>query len=114
MCYIRSMARSSKEKNREYQAKWYAANRLLQQERTYARKKRLQEWLKNRKASLFCSDCGESHPATLDFHHVNPEEKEINIGKVTTVGWSIGRIEKEIEKCVVLCSNCHRKHHSDQ
>ncbi len=66
------------------------------------------------KEELECEECGENHPATLDFHHLDPDEKEISIAQVVTRMWSIDRIEKEIDKCIVLCANCHRKLHYDE
>lgn len=71
--------RVSKEKNAEYQRQWYARNRELQKSRVKERKQELSEWFKKLKATLECSKCKQNHPATLDFHHVNPDEKEVNI-----------------------------------
>ena len=55
-----------------------------------------------------CSECGEDHPATLDFHHTDPNTKEHHPADLRG---SKARFLAEIEKCVVLCSNCHRKLH---
>ena len=72
------------------------------------RQKEQSEWLYSLKTS--CIICGESEPVCLDFHHKNPSEKEFTIGKHQTR--SKERLLKEIEKCVCLCSNCHRKVHA--
>lgn len=49
-----------------------------------------------------CAICGYSKClAALDFHHVNPEDKDTTV--IT---------EEEAEKCILLCSNCHREYHS--
>ena len=45
----------------------------------------------------------------LDFHHIDPKQKEFNIGDFKKK--SKISILKEIEKCVPLCSNCHREFH---
>ncbi|MEL0011655.1 MAG: HNH endonuclease, partial [Bacteroidota bacterium] len=58
-----------------------------------------------------CEMCGESHPAALDFHHRDPSEKDTNLASVVGMGWSRDRIIREINKCDVICSNCHRKLH---
>ena len=63
------------------------------------------------KAALACVDCGEAHPATLDFHHVDPKEKERSLGDIGKYGWSRAKALAEIAKCVILCANCHRKRH---
>jgi hypothetical protein len=59
-----------------------------------------------------CMQCGEKHPACLDFHHRNPEEKEGHIGEFRKFGTK--RLLAEIAKCDVLCANCHRKFHYDE
>jgi len=71
------------------------------------------QWYREYKTTLKCSKCGESHPSTLDFHHKNPNEKEFNISNELYNGYDVEKIKKEIEKCIVLCSNCHRKLHWD-
>ncbi len=59
-----------------------------------------------------CIKCGEDHIATLDFHHVNPSEKETEVVKLLRFSdWDL--IESELCKCVLLCANCHRKTHFD-
>ena len=54
-----------------------------------------------------CIQCGESDPRVLEFHHRG--EKEKDIAYLVGGGWSVGRIQEEIDKCDVLCANCHRK-----
>lgn len=67
-------------------------------------------WFNNLKGSLKCERCDENHPATLDFHHINPNEKDNNIGNLIGT-YSQEKVQIEIAKCIVLCSNCHRKEH---
>jgi len=62
------------------------------------------------KAGKQCLSCNESHPACLDFHHKDGTVKSDRISKMLG-RYSWKRILKEIEKCDVLCSNCHRKFH---
>lgn len=57
-----------------------------------------------------CERCGEDHPAVLDFHHVDPSTKELTVAQAT----SRKKVALEVEKCIVLCSNCHRKFHWDE
>lgn len=100
----------TKEERREYHRKWYLKNK----ERRVAINAKWQlknrEWLKEYKKSLFCVRCGESHPACLDFHHIDPSQKKYAIAAIHTFS-SIEKIKEEIAKCIVLCSNCHRKEH---
>lgn len=56
-----------------------------------------------------CKECGEYRPWILSFHHKNLYEKEFEIARIINYKWSI--IEKEIEKCELLCERCHRLKH---
>lgn len=56
-----------------------------------------------------CVNCGENNPLVLEFDHINREEKNLNISRAVYNNWSWDRLKKEIEKCQVLCANCHRK-----
>lgn len=107
------MPRVSKEKNREYQKKWYKENREKQYVRMERREAEIKKKLTEYKSNLKC-DCGENHPSCIDFHHIDPKQKEISICKAVTNGWGWERIMKEIEKCKVLCSNCHKKIHWEE
>jgi len=70
--------------------------------------KRNGNWLLSKKSA--CIICGESEPICIDFHHINPEEKDFTIGKNRNIDKNI--LQKEIDKCVCLCANCHRKVHA--
>lgn len=49
--------------------------------------------------------------SALEFHHLDPSKKVFNLGKNGhTRSWD--RIKKELDKCVLLCSNCHREEHA--
>jgi hypothetical protein len=61
-----------------------------------------------------CADCGENHPAVLEFHHVDPRDKSETIAQMVALNRNWKRIEAEIAKCVVLCCNCHRKRHYNE
>ena len=56
-----------------------------------------------------CEKCGEDRFYTLDFHHRDKQEKEFTIGQFKRGSFEV--IQSEIDKCVVLCSNCHREFH---
>lgn len=62
-----------------------------------------------------CSKCGEERKYCLDFHHRDGEEKESAIAQIPYRHFSIERAKKEIEKCDIVCSNCHRElHHNER
>lgn len=57
-----------------------------------------------------CVDCGFSgHPVAFDFDHMNPAEKEFKISGKYIFRWS--ELQKELKKCQLRCSNCHRIRH---
>lgn len=82
-------------------------------ERQRQRKAEIGELVKIIKESKGCSSCGFSNAHALQFHHVDPN-KEINIADAVRSGWSLRRIEDEIRKCIVLCSNCHLILHAEE
>jgi hypothetical protein len=45
----------------------------------------------------------------MDFHHINPEEKSYDIKSLMGRKWET--VRSEIDKCILLCSNCHREEH---
>ena len=60
-----------------------------------------------------CVDCGEADPIVLEFDHRDPEIKDGEVTKLLSYA-SWDRIVIEMEKCDVVCSNCHRKRTSKQ
>lgn len=56
-----------------------------------------------------CIKCGIDDTCLLDFHHINSKEKLFSLSQGVK-SWK--RMKKEAEKCVLLCSNCHRKEHN--
>lgn len=58
-----------------------------------------------------CVSCGFSgHRSAFDFHHINPKNKEGNFS--ISKHWVWKKLKKELDKCVLLCANCHRGVHS--
>ncbi len=55
-----------------------------------------------------CKVCEENHPACLDFHHVRGAKRD-SVSRLMAKNFSWDIIEKEIEKCDIVCANCHRK-----
>lgn len=75
--------------------------------------------IKRRKSNLIkifdskCCICGfDKFQEALEFHHVNPEEKEFGIGASNATTKSLNNQLEEARKCVLLCSNCHRGVHA--
>ncbi len=104
----------ARERNKRYHKIWYQKNREKAKNDVFVRRQEIKEWFWNYKKKLSCSRCGDSHPAIIDFHHTNSEEKEAGIVEMVVNGYSKETILAEIEKCEVVCSNCHRKIHYDE
>lgn len=59
-----------------------------------------------------CFICKQQlNPCVYDFHHVNPTQKEYSFGQIKTREYSV--IMKELSKCIMVCTNCHRTIHID-
>lgn len=57
-----------------------------------------------------CLNCGyDKDMAALDFHHLDPNKKEYEMSRLMQKPWNT--IIKELDKCIILCSNCHRDTH---
>lgn len=61
-----------------------------------------------------CSKCGYNKcNSALEFHHLDPNEKEFSLGeKGHTMSWN--KLKIELDKCILVCSNCHREIHSTE
>lgn len=58
-----------------------------------------------------CTKCEWSgDQAALQFHHKDPSKKDFIIGNVANKSWN--SIKKEMQKCILLCANCHMIEHS--
>ena len=59
-----------------------------------------------------CQICDyNKHYGALEFHHLDPSIKDPKYGNLRS--WSWDRIVREIQKCVLLCANCHREVHAE-
>lgn len=93
---------------------YYAAH--TEDHKKTTREKRKQEraeslvFVRGIKARYGCQLCVEKEACCLEFHHVDGE-KEFNVGDFRALGVGRAKFIEEIRKCVVLCSNCHKKVH---
>ncbi len=73
------------------------------------------DWRKRTKQKLVdykggsCTKCGYNKCiSALEFHHIDPNKKDFQVcGK----SWSFERLKNEVDKCILVCSNCHREIH---
>ena len=77
--------------------------------------KKWRENLKIRALRLFgnsCNICGYTKcKEALEFHHLNPEEKDFSLSSVYKNPVSWYKIVQELRKCILVCANCHREVH---
>lgn len=96
--------------DKEYQRDWYEKNKQKVRNKSkisnLKSRKRNQKFILEYLANHPCVHCGELDPIVLDFDHLR--DKELGVGTLISTS-SLERIKKEISKCQVLCSNCHRK-----
>lgn len=80
------------------------------------KKKRIENW--NKVFEFFgarkCMVCGiESDAPIYELHHHDQGGKETNVSSIMHHSWA--KVEKEIRKCILVCSNCHRViHHTER
>ena len=59
-----------------------------------------------------CIKCGENRLYVLDFHHLDPSQKTLDLSTlIGHVGNNNPLIKEEADKCILLCANCHREFH---
>jgi hypothetical protein len=58
-----------------------------------------------------CAICGYNKcNMALTFHHIDPSTKEFEISGAHCLSWD--RLKAELDKCVMLCHNCHAEFHA--
>ena len=95
---------------KDSQKKWYEKNKSIAAQRSKESRQRKRIWYNDIMEEKFCEKCGESDNACLDWHHVDPSQKEYEISFLLC-NRSKKAILEEMKKCICLCSNCHRKLH---
>ena len=61
-----------------------------------------------------CTDCGEKDPVVLEFDHRDPKDKKFTIGTHKGIKRPIEDFIAELDKCDVVCANCHRRRTAKQ
>ena len=100
-------------KQKTYAKTYYVLNKETIVAASKASAKKYKDQWRSFKATLACVQCGQNHPATFDFHHVDSSTKEESVNKLIK-NRAFKRAMEEVKKCVVLCANCHRIHHHNE
>ncbi len=92
--------------SKRYKEKYSISRGIRDKKLRDENRKRLNEY----KLQKGCLCCPEKELVCLEFHHTDMSEKDFGIASNTHRTWPY--IEQEIAKCVVVCSNCHKKIHA--
>lgn len=106
------MAWKDPEARKEYDRLWATKNSGRRQAINAKWQASQIEWFQEFKKTLKCTRCPETHPACLHFHHLDPSQKDMAIANAVR-SWSRKRLMAEIDKCEILCANCHAKEHAE-
>ena len=109
----------------EVQQKWRERNREFLKQVSKKRYRKIRSIVKEKSSKLRkiftdmlggkCSICGyDKCLEAIDFHHIDPSTKTIGVCTMIHRGKSFEIIEKEVEKCVLLCKNCHTELHNKE
>lgn len=92
-----------------------SVDQISKEEKLKKKSKTVINWKKDKKKILVeykggkCEKCGYNKCIeALDFHHIDPSQKEFGI---SSNSYSLERMKKEVDKCILVCANCHREIH---
>lgn len=108
--------RKNKEDSTAYQKQWRAIpeNREKEKIKNKVRKEACVAYMQNLKSTTPCMDCGVQYPYyVMDFDHRDPTTKVGGVREIAA-GGSMNNMLKEIDKCDVVCANCHRQRTHDR
>ena len=94
-------------KKAEYQRRWYEKNKERHRSKVLEYKYKIIAEIRKLKEQP-CSDCGLCYPyPVMEYDHVRGE-KLFESGHAGVLGYSMAKVLSEIEKCDLVCANCHR------
>ena len=98
-----------REKQREAIRKHYRENKQYYIDKAYKKRDTLRRWVYDLKNNTPCTDCGIQYPYYVtDFDHIEERGVKLNtISKLINMGSTI-QVKRELEKCDLVCANCHR------
>lgn len=102
---------------RKSDKKWIEENPSIWKESNKNKNEKIKLIISNFRQKLggICKKCNEKREHLLDFHHINPNEKEAIISDILNYNGfgekAILKAEKELKKCILLCKNCHWDFH---
>lgn len=92
----------------------YEKRTLAYRDNNRAKRLACRKWIVEHKQNNPCQICGEDRWWVLEHHHIDPTTKSFSLSGGAGAKRSIKAIQQEIDKCIVICSNCHRDLHYKQ
>ena len=109
------MPHQDPEKRKAYRKAQYEKNKELEKAQVSARREANRKYINEIKGNP-CVRCGGIFtPSAMDFHHIDPNTKANKDNKsngAINPSWTIEKIKAEVEKCILVCANCHRIIHA--
>jgi len=81
---------------------------------TAEQKRKIYEWVDKYKSSHGCNVCGTTDERCLQLHHKDSSTKKHSVATLIGKGYIFRTVKEEVEKCEVLCANCHSIHHYEE
>ena len=109
------MAYKNKENEKKHQREYFRTEKGKENHRKSREKfkNKIRQYIKDYKLFKGCSICGyKKCVSALDFHHNG--DKDFIISQGQRMNCSLARMKAEIEKCIVLCRNCHAELHEKE
>tara|TARA_R110000796_G_C14211194_1_gene393290 strand:- start:32 stop:490 length:459 start_codon:yes stop_codon:yes gene_type:complete len=106
--YIEQYRKDNKEKIRATSKQWHANNKEGIATKRHTRNLEIFKYKGGE-----CAHCKLREPDLLevyDYHHIDPSAKSYTVSKI--MYGPLDRLIAEVDKCLLLCSNCHRKEHA--
>jgi hypothetical protein len=92
---------------RQARMRWYFKNQEAHRQTSIAIIQTKREYLQKLKESTPCLDCNQKYPYyVMDFDHRDRKKKNFNLGYAYEKSWQ--KIKDEVDKCDLICANCHR------
>jgi len=102
----------NKDKCKARHASWYAKNKEYALEKQRIKKRERKLWAIEYLGGC-CNRCGNTyHPSIYEFHHIDPTTKDRDPSKMMQL--SKQKLQDELDKCILLCANCHRLEHHQE
>jgi len=93
------------------QRQYYLNNKQKYADVLKYRRLRNKQYAWDVKHKIACKYCGENDPCCLNFHHIDSHKKVNTVAQLIRNATSLKKLQEEIDKCEVVCVNCHRVLH---